>query len=113
MKMSFKFSLSYLSKRPDQYVISFSDVRFAETISTPTPHCQHTYIWLHPPSEYQDIFSQRASRRHNSITIIPPCMQHMVNIHLTHPDLKQLDHILPLKSDIILTIWDIRLSEEI
>ena len=45
--------------------------------------------------------------------IIPPCMQHMVNIHLTHPELKQLDHILPRKRDIILIKWDIRLSEEI
>ena len=28
----------------DQQVIAFSDVGSAETISTPTPHCRHTYI---------------------------------------------------------------------
>ena len=36
------------------------------------------------------------------IAIVPPCMQHMVNIHLTHPELKKLDHILPQKLDILL-----------
>ena len=34
--------------------------------------------------------------------IVPPCMQHMVNIHLTLPELKQLGHILPHKWDILL-----------
>ena len=78
----------------------------AETIRTPrpTPHCRHPYIWFHPPPEYQDIFCQRAGRRaHNSTySYLTPCMQHMVNIHLTHPELKQIDHILPHKWDIIL-----------
>ena len=36
------------------------------------------------------------------IAIVPPCMQHIVNIHLTHPELKLLDNILPHKWDIIL-----------
>ena len=27
------------------------------------------------------------------IAIVPPCMQHIVNIHLKHPELKLLDHI--------------------
>ena len=98
--MSFKLRLSCFSWTS----MLFPFQMLAETICTPTPHCRQPYIWFHPPPEYQDIFCQRAGRRaHNSTySYLTPCMQHMVNIHLTHPELKQIDHILPHKWDIIL-----------